>query len=585
MLSLTPKNQAAAHHRILCVDDDPRVLEGLALTLGRCFQVELAGSGMAALEILRERGDTTVIISDMQMPSMNGAQFLAASRKIAPEARRILLTGQADLASAILAVNEGGIFRFLTKPCARATLVAAVEAAMSDFDRDARERSAIRRTITRELSHDALTGLASREILLKRLEQSRGTGEPADWRDEVVFMIEISNVEEQSGGYDSKTADRLILLLARKLQEVIPTAECLARYRDATFAAVLIPTDPTNASLEALAARIVSVLEQPVEVDGALIQTSVTVGIARIPAGTLDARVAVRHAELAAREAKRYGNDPVRLFSQDSIDKTERRRETLQALRIAVSKQQLNLHYQPIIDVETKRVYSVEALARWEHAQLGLIPPTTFIPLAEETGLMVPLGEWVMNRACADGRGLNLLDPVFSRVSINVSVVQILDGRFMQVLHRAIETSGINPSALELELTESVLAEDLARVCKVLDDVRALGARVAIDDFGAGYSSLSYLTRLPVDVLKIDRSFVRDFERGGEAIIGAALSVARTLKIDAIVEGIETAAELARVRALGATKVQGYYFARSMPAANLVGWHSTFVDRLHAVAP
>ncbi len=578
MLTAAQRQENSERHRVLCVDDDPNVLAGLALTLGRQFQVETAPSGKAALEKLRAMPDVAVIISDMRMPSMSGAQFLAASRKLVPNARRILLTGHADVATAILAVNEGAIFRFLTKPCASPKLIEAVEAAVADFDDAAHERSAIRRNVALELlSQDPLTGLATREILLQRLDQCRSPEDSGDWRAEVVFAIEIADVEELSGGYGSKTAERLIRLWSAKLRALFPTADCLSRYREATFVALVVPKDPSDAALESLGAGIVGVLEQPVDLDGVTIQGRATVGIARIAVGATDPRSALRYAELAAREAKRLGNDAVRLFSRDSIIKNERRRETIQALRVAIAQQQLSLYYQPIVDVESRRVYSVEALARWEHAQLGLVSPATFIPLAEETGLMIPLGEWVINRACADGR--NLLGPMFGRVSVNISVPQILNSRFMYCLYQAIQTSGLDPSALEIELTETVFAEDLDRVSKLLSEVRLLGVSVAIDDFGVGYSSLAYLARLPVDVLKIDRTFVRDFERGGEAVIQAALSVANTLNIEVIVEGVETASELERVRALGAKKIQGFFFARPMPAAALSSWCANFAQQ------
>lgn len=583
MVTPLPRDNPRRTQTILCVDNERQILEGLALTLGSRYQVEVALSGRAALQILQAMPDVAVIISDMRMPGMNGTQFLAASRKIAPAARRILLTGHADAASAILAVNEGGIFRFLTKPCAVATLVEAVEAAMAEFEDEGRERSAIRRSVTRDLlSHDPLTGLASRETLLERLDLCRSAGaagdrQAGDWRAEVVFVIEMSDFEELSGGYDSKIADRLVRVLSTRMQEAIPTVECLARYREATFVVLVVPQDHSDAALQSFAADIVGVLQEPVELDGVLLQMRAVVGIARIPNGTIDPRGALRHAELAARDARRHGHPPIRLFSQDSIVKSERRREIIQALRVAVAQQQLLLHYQPIIDIAVNCVYSVEALARLEHAQLGFVAPSIFIPLAEETGLMIPLGEWVMNRACADGR--RLAGTVFRRFSVNVSVAQILDSRFMYCLYAALETSGIEPGALELELTESVFAEDLDRVCKLLSDVRLLGVRIAIDDFGAGYSSLAYLARLPVDVLKIDRTFVQYFDRGGEAIIGAALAVAHTLKIEVIVEGIETGLELERVRALGATKVQGFFFARPMPAASLMSWHEQFDSR------
>ena len=563
-----------SQHSILCVDDEPHILEGLTLTLGRLYHIKTAGSGKAALDILRAMPLTTIIISDMRMPGMNGAQFLAASRQIAPNARRILLTGYADVATAILAVNEGAIFRFLTKPCPGPELIEAVDAAIADFDEDALARSAIRRSVRKDiLSHDPLTGLSSREVLLERLDECKGSGHLGDWLAEVILAIEISDAEELSG-LDSKTADRLIRILATKLRELIPATDCLARYRETTFVALLVLEKASDDDLDLLAKSIVNELQQPIDLDGVLLATHTTVGIARIPALTADPHSALRYAELAAREAKRFGNNPVRFFSRDSILQNERRRDTIQALRGAITQQQLSLVYQPIIDIEHNTVYSIEALARWQHSQLGWISPSTFIPLAEETGLMIPLGEWLINRACAEAR--SLLGREFSRVSVNVSVAQILNGQFLRVMYQALETSGIDPSALELELTETVFAEDLDRVCAVLAEARLLGVRVAIDDFGVGYSSLGYLTRLPVDILKLDRTFVQDFESGGEAIIAAALAVARTLKLEVIIEGVETAAQLERVRDLGANKIQGNFFARPMPVADLPSWYQGF---------
>jgi EAL domain-containing protein (putative c-di-GMP-specific phosphodiesterase class I) len=363
-----------------------------------------------------------------------------------------------------------------------------------------------------------------------------------------------------------------------KLTEHFTTAKCLARYRYAAFVALIAPADTSDLALETFSLELIAALEAPIELDGAAVQSRVTVGIARIPAGTgADPRGALRYAELAAREARRHGNSPVRLFSRESIVKNQRRREIIHALRGALAHQQLSLFYQPIIDISSNQVYSIEALARWEHPRLGFVSPSDFIPLAEETGLMIPLGEWVMNRACADAG--SLLGPHFRRVSVNVSVAQILDAGFMNGLYQAIEKSGLDPAELELELTETVFAEDLGRVNQLLSDVRLLGVRVAIDDFGAGYSSLAYLSRLPVNVVKIDRIFVQDIDRGGEAIIAAALAVAQKLGIEVIVEGIETEQGLDRVSALGATKLQGYFFAQPMPAASLVPWHAKFISR------
>jgi diguanylate cyclase (GGDEF)-like protein len=561
-------------HAILCVDDEPRILEGLRPTLSKKYLVKTASSASAALGILRTTPTINVIISDMRMPRMNGAQFLSASREIAPNARRILLTGHADVATALAAVNEGGICRLLTKPCPVAQVVEAIDEAIADCEAEARERAKIRRIAERDaLERDALTGLASRTSLMERLDsysERRITGER---QTEVLFCVEIANVDELTDGYASTTTDQAIKVVVERLRAIFARAECLARYTLDMFVALIDLEDSSDAAAEMLARRVVRALERPIEVNGTVLQYRARVGIARRPMDRDDPRVVLRYAELAAREASQAGRDSICFFSQELRDRDELRSETIRALRVAIPGHQLHLHYQPIIDIEHNRVYSIEALARWEHSKLGVISPATFIPLAEKAGLMVPLGEWVLDRACAEAPTSG---GIFRRVSVNVSMTQILDNRFIHTLSHNIERNGIEPAQLVLEVTESAFAEDLQKVCAVLSEVRRLGISVAIDDFGAGYSSLAYLSRLPVDCVKIDAVFVRDFCRGGEAVIGAALDLAQKLRIEAVVEGVETADSLDQVRRLGATKVQGYLFARPMPATLLRSWHAEF---------
>jgi predicted signal transduction protein with EAL and GGDEF domain len=361
------------------------------------------------------------------------------------------------------------------------------------------------------------------------------------------------------------------------LRGLFVATQCLAHYRPETFVGLVDVKESFEDAAQVLARRAIHVLEQPVEVEGIVLQYRVAVGIAPISVGD-DPSAVLRYAQLAAREAAQSDHNPVCVYSRESRVKDDLRRQTIRALRIAVTKEQLRVHYQPIVDLEHHRVYSIEALARWEHSQLGVVSPDIFIPLAEKAGLMMPLGESILNRVCADAKAL--LGPLFRRVSVNVSVAQLLHRQFIHALSQSINNGGLDPTALELEVTETVFAEDLDKACAVLREVRALGIRVAIDDFGAGYSSLAYLSRLPVDTLKIDAAFVRDFHCGGEAIIGAALAVAKQLKIEAIVEGIETAEMLDKICGLGATKVQGYFFARPMPAAMLRGWHSEVIEPL-----
>ena len=560
---------------ILCVDDEPQILKALAPNLSLKYLVRTARSGSAALGILRTTPTIAVIISDMRMPRMNGAEFLSASRQIVPNARRILLTGHADVATARAAVNEGGICRLLTKPCPVADIVEAVDEAIADCDAEASELAAIRRIAEQDvLRRDALTGLASRNGLIERLDSCGEPGRTDQRQGELVFWIEIANVDELAGGYESKATDQAMHIVTVRLRAIFARAQCLARYKPDTFVALMEWEGSSDAGTEALAQRAVRALERPIEIDGNVLQYRARVGVARTSIEDGDPRVVLRYAELAASEASQAGHDSVCFYSRELRARDELRRETIRALRIAIAKETLCLHYQPIIDIERNTVYSVEALARWEDAQLGVISPGTFIPLAEKAGLMVPLGEWVLKRACADAR--KVLGRAFRRLSVNVSVTQILHGRFIHALAHSIEHNGLEPSALVLEVTESAFAEDLEKVCAVLSEARRLGVSVAIDDFGAGYSSLAYLSRLPVDSLKIDAAFVRDFSRGGEAIIGATLAVAQKLGIEAVVEGIETRDALEQMRRLGATKIQGYFFARPMPATRLRKWHADF---------
>jgi predicted signal transduction protein with EAL and GGDEF domain len=582
-MSAVLQGMAPEQYPVLCVDDEPQILEALALTLGRRFHVTMACGAEDALQKLRETPNTAVIISDMRMPKMSGAEFLAASRSISPNARRILITGYTDIPTAVAAVNEGQIFRFLTKPCESADLVAAVQAAIVDIQEESFERSAIRRFAERQvLDRDPHSGLASRERLLERLteSQARATadGAPAD----CLFLIDIDNLVQIVDEANLSGSEPILGIFARRLQGHFPDAVCLACYNETTFAGLVAEGGDSEVALQLAGIKLVDALTEPLELDGLVLPVALSVGIAQVLPGTDDARVVLKHAELAAREAKRRGANSVCVFTPESQAKTEYRRELLRALRIAVEKEELALHYQPIVDVEHNRLHAVEALARWQHAQLGNVSPGTFIPLAEESGLMIPFGGWVLRQACTTAR--SLVGPACPRVSVNVSVPQILDTGFLYSIYLALEGSGLDPEALELELTESVFAGDMDMVCRLLESVRKLGVRIAIDDFGVGYSSLGYLNRLPVNAVKTDISFVRNFHSGGEAIIGATLELAHKLGLEVVIEGVETEEMLRKVRRLGATKVQGYLFGKPMSMAQLTPWLVDF-DARHPCLP
>ena len=563
------------HPRVLCVDDDRDILEAIAPHLSPSYRVELATSGAEGLRLLRQYPDTAVIVSDLRMPGMDGSKFLAASRAIAPDARRILLTGCDDMSAAIAAVNDGQICRFLTKPCTPRTFLAGIEFALSEYRSEMANRSAIRKFTARHvLGEDRVTGLASRERLLETLgsvidERNLGR-EPVG----AVYLLHIRFVPPFAENVDSAAVDQWIRAIAEQLTHQAAGATCIARWDKNVFAVFDdLPADSHDAMLR----RGQTLLDSATsswEIGSVYVTTDVSVGIVVIGAGIIEPQVVMRHAELAEQEARGNSGAKIAFYTAETGAKAEYQRDVIRSLRNAIIGSGLELHYQPIVDIHTHTVRSIEALARWSHPRYGKIPPSVFIPLAEAAGLIVSLGSWALRKVCADARAL--LDLGFPRIALNVSIMQLLDSGFLYSLYMALEQSGLPPATLEIEVTESVFAQDLDRVRSILLDIRKLGVRVAIDDFGTGYSSLSYLNQLPVNLVKIDGAFIRDFERGGEAILAATIEVAHKLHLETIVEGVETAAMLAQARSIGATLIQGYHYARPMPLAALAEWHAEF---------
>lgn len=559
--------------RILCVDDEKQVLDGLALQLRRRYTLGLATSGADGLAYLREHPDTCVIISDMRMPGMDGASFLAASRKITPDARRILLTGHSDPASTIAAINDGQICRFLSKPCDQKTLAEAIDAALADHGREMQNRSEIRRLAVHELTtRDRGSGLTSRESLIQTLDlwlkgsHVEGPG--------AVYLVRARAQPTFALDLDSSSTDDLVGEIAARLNAFKASFHCIARWDTQTFALLESAPDMTPDRLLRRGQELSEAISFSSEATGLRVTVQATVGIVVLTPDMTDARAVMGNAELAELAVRDKDAGLPFLFTAELGEAAAHRRALVRSLRQAIMEDQLELNYQPIIDIECGRLHSVEALARWRHPQYGNVAPGTFIPLAESAGLIVPFGEWAMRRVCKEAA--SIVEKGFPRVALNVSVIQLLDPEFLYGLYLALDDAHLEPCALEIEVTESVFAQDMDRLLSILLDVQKLGIHIAIDDFGAGYSSLTYLSRLPVSIVKTDGAFMRDFDTGGEAIIVATLGMAEKFGLETIIEGVETAVMLENARKVGASLVQGFYFARPMPIGSLDGWRDAF---------
>jgi len=577
-LSETPR------HKILCVDDESQVLEGLSLQLGRRYEVMTALSGAEALEILQREDRISVLISDMRMPRMDGATFLAKARAIVPNAARILLTGQTDLPSAIAAVNEAQVLKFLSKPCPPPELHAAVESAIEHHRQASGVTTGLRRTLTAQIiSQDGVTGLASRSHFSAALSAActeatqPAAGEP---RPCAVLFIIIENLGDINAVLGHTIGDQVLQVLARRLREHCQTALCIGRWGDEEFAILLSCDLADEPALLAAANALIAHLSAPIALQSITQRMRACIGIAAIPAHTTDAKTAIKFAALAARQAKLQGGGVSCLFRSDWADRVEYRYQLLVALREAVDSDALHLNYQPVIDIKQGCVRKLEALARWEHPTMGPVSPQQFINLAEESGDMPRLGQWILRRACSEAR--QLVGRCCARVAVNVSMQQLLHDDFLTQLDEILRESQLRPQELELELTESVFSHDADRVLAVVTELHRLGITVSIDDFGSGYSSLAYLQRFPADAIKVDRSFVATLGKGGETIIAAALSIGRSFGMEVVIEGVETELQRRQLTALGATLFQGYLYGKPMPLAEIDQW---FLSSAFGAAP
>jgi diguanylate cyclase (GGDEF)-like protein len=417
--------------------------------------------------------------------------------------------------------------------------------------------------------HDALTGLPNRVFFLERLAQAVDAATRRSIRSAVLFVdIDRFKAINDVGGHAA--GDQLIVGVANRLREMLRPGDTVARLGGDEF--VILCENLLDAQTEAIgiAERICSTLVKPFSTPNSELFTSASIGIAFVKPGD-DPHVLVARADSAMYMAKQHGRARYELYHPAFDERTTRRAELINGLHTVIERQELVLHYQPVKALSSGQVVAMEALCRWQHPTLGTIAPTEFIPLAEETGLIVDIGRWVLAEAAAQCRqwraeGFPTID-----VSVNVSGRQLAEPDFALDVDRVLRASGLPPSALTMEVTESVLVTDGSVAHAVMHDLQALGIRIAIDDFGIGYSSLSYLAKLPVHSLKVDRSFIAGLGSPGTdaSIVTAMVELAHKLGLAVVAEGVETEAELAELKRAHCDEAQGFLLGRPAPFGNL----------------
>ena len=416
-------------------------------------------------------------------------------------------------------------------------------------------------------SHDQLTGLPNQTLLRDRAEQAIAQAQASDGQ-VAMLVLDLDHFKAVNDSLGHGGGDELLRLISKALVGVAAPTETVSRRGGDEFVVLFPKVDV--ASLRLMAQRVLVALADPFNVNGREAVVSGSVGVAVYPADGNDFDALLNNAEAAMYKAKESGRRCVRFFTEEMNQGARDRMALLGGLSRAVERGELRLHYQPLVNLSTSEIIGAEALVRWERPGFGLLPPMSFIPVAESTGLIVDIGDWVLNEACSQQRRWTNVGLGHLQMAVNVSALQFRQGILERQVAGALQRSGCDPNRLELELTESTL---MVQPDEVMDTIRRLkqrGLQLSIDDFGTGFSSLAYLRRLAVDKIKIDQSFVRDItvDVDGAAIVRAVIQMARSLGLRTLGEGVETQVNRRALQVLGCDYAQGYFFGRPVPAAD-----------------
>lgn len=415
--------------------------------------------------------------------------------------------------------------------------------------------------------HDSVTGLPLRGIALAECERLIARAEVLGGSF-TVFHIELDRFRRINEGMGAAAGDALLRQVAERLRQAVSEGDLVTRRGGDEFLAVVSEADRSSLMV---AHAIRAALHEPFHFQGSELSVTASIGFATYPAHAIDAPTLLRTAEIALAQAKERGGGHTLEFSPSMESAARDRAELERDLRNALRDSLLTLHYQPKHTIKDRRLSGWEALVRWTHPRHGPISPLRFIPLAEEVGLIAPLGAWCLSEACRQRKKWEELGPGVGPISVNVSAVQFTRVDFVSSVRRAIRESGIEPRWLELEITESVVMDDVETAVRRLTELRELGVRISVDDFGTGYSSLGYLTRLPLDVLKVDRAFVRELDADGpagrqaNAIARTVSYLGKALDLEVLAEGVETETQLARLADCECDAVQGFFFSKPLP--------------------
>jgi diguanylate cyclase (GGDEF)-like protein len=591
-------NESKAQSTVLVVDDDPgaRLLVSSALEIAG-FAVITAADGQSALAQYREHAVDCIVL-DVVMPGMSGFDVCSVLRSQAESLHVPVLmqTSLDDMQSVQRAYNAGAT-DFSSKginPMLLAERVKFLVRSKQTQDQLRESEAKIRYLAY----YDPLTALPNRQRLLQILEQQVAWAAPRQ-RGVAILMLDIDNFSRINDTQGQAVGDGMLQEVAHRLQSCLRDQRVLdaddaghgksdindwvARTGGDEFALALPGIANADAAL-VVAQRVQQALSRPCAFAQQEIPLSASMGVSLFPADANTAEALLKNADAAMHHGKRNGSNAVEFFKKSISTRAAKHLSLETDLRKALDRGEFTLNYQPRLCVDEMRVDAVEALLRWRHPIRGFVSPDEFIPLAEQTGLIVDIGDWVLREACAQARRWRDAGGFSWQVAVNVSGVQFRDGSLVGRVKNAIDAAGIDSRMIELEFTEGALIEYSAVVSKAVKALKSLGVATALDDFGTGYSSLSYLRHFPIDTLKIDRVFVRDIVSRSvhTPLVDAIIAMAKSLGLSTVAEGVETESQWLYLKSRHANQVQGFLFCRPLAVAELESWHAEWVHTAKA---
>jgi diguanylate cyclase (GGDEF)-like protein len=572
---------------VLIIDDQPEIREVLHEFLSQSYQCVAVNSAEEALALIAtERFD--LIISDITMERMSGLEMVPHILKVAPQTIIVMISGQQTIEYAIEAMRAGA-FDYITKPFDLLHVDAAVCRALEHrkllqakqlYEKSLQELVEQRTAEVEHLaSHDTLTDLPNRALFEDRVAQVLAMTQRTQQMHGTLFLA-LDGFKKIVDTLGHAAGDRLLQDAAGRLKQCLNPSDTVARFDGDEFAMLLTQVTGTK-DLVQVSCLINEMLKPPFRLGDHEVYLTASIGISLFPYDGGDLRTLLKNAAAALYRAKMQGGNNYQFYTSDMNARALKRLALESSLRRAVENEEFVVHYQSQVDLQSRQIIGTEALVRWQHPQLGLLPPADFIGLAEKTGLIVEIGDSVMRAACVQTRQWQVQGFRDLHVAVNVSARQLKQKDFVSRLVEILDESELDPSSLELELTETSIMENPESAVRVLADIRRMGVKIAIDDFGTGYSSLSYLRHLPIDTVKLDRSFVNGATAHPDhaALVMAIITLAHNLRLQVIAEGVETEEQLNFLRLLRCDQGQGYFFDKPTSADRIKLLAARYLDQ------